>query len=95
MCGRRSREDGGRVTRDTNDHIYRLMLGLGFDAADGEVRMTKGPNFRLLGGSQPTHERMQETCMRFNAELRRRGKTLEEIDPQEAHEIIRMIERKL
>ena len=59
--------------RDLNEHITRLMLGLGFDGADGEIRVTKGPNFRLLGGSRPTHERMQETCMRFNEELRRRG----------------------
>ena len=81
--------------REMDQRIVRLMLGLGLDATDGELRVTKGPNFRLLGGSQPTHERMQETCMRFNEELRRRGKTLEEIQPEEAREIIRMIERKL
>lgn len=75
--------------------IMRLMLGLGFDATDGELRMTKGPNFRLFGGSQPTHERMQETCMRFNEELHRRRKRLEDIEPEEAREIIRMIEREL
>ena len=75
--------------------ITRLMLGLGFDAADGEIRMTRGPNFRLFGGSEPTHERMQETCMKFNEELRRRGKSLEDIEPEEAREIILMIEREL
>lgn len=80
--------------RDMDQRITRLMLGLGFDAADGEVRMTKGPNFRLFGGSEPTHERMQETCMRFNEELRRRGKSLEDIAPEEAREIIRLVERE-
>ncbi len=80
--------------RDMDQRITRLMLGLGFDAADGEVRMTKGPNFRLFGGSRPTHERMQETCMRFNEELRRRGKSLEDIEPEEAREIIRFVERE-
>ncbi len=81
--------------RDMDPHITRLMLGLGFDAADGEVRMTKGPNFRLFGGSEPTHERMQETCMKFNEELRRRGKSLEEVEIEEARAIIRMIEQGL
>ena len=81
--------------RDMNEHIMRLVLGLGFDADDGQIRITRGTNFRLLGGSQPTHERMQETCMRFNEELRRLGKSLDEIDPEEAREIIRRIESTL
>jgi hypothetical protein len=81
--------------RDPNERITRLMLGLGFDAADGEMRVTKGPNFRLLGGSRPTHERMQETCMRFNEELRRRGKRLEDVGLAEAQDIIRRIESGL
>ena len=69
-----------------------MLLGLGLDAADGHVRVTKGPNFHLLGGSQPTHERMQETCMKFNEALRRRGKSLDEVGPEEARAIIRDIE---
>ena len=56
-----------------NEHVRRLLLGLGLDCTDGEMRITKGPNFHLLGGSAPTHERMQATCMRFNEELARRG----------------------
>ena len=80
--------------RDMNEHIMRLVLGLGFDAKDGQMRITKGPNFRLFGGSEPTHERMQETCMRFNEELHRLGRTIEEIDPEEARQIIRRIESR-
>lgn len=75
-----------------NDRVRRLLLGLGLDDSDGHVRITSGPNFRLLGGSEPTHERMQETCMRFNETLRRRGKTLDEIGPEEARAILREIE---
>ena len=78
-----------------SEDLRRLLLGLGFDAKDDQIRITKGPNFRLLGGSQPTHERMQETCMRFNEELRRLGKSLDEIDPEEAREIIRRIDSRL
>ena len=83
------------MLRNMNEHIMRLVLGLGFDGDDGDIRMTKGPNFRLFGGSQPTHERMQETCMRFNEELRRLGRSLDEIGPDEAREIIRRIESTL
>ncbi len=75
-----------------NDDIRRLILGLGFDGSDGHTRITKGSNFRLLGGSEPTHERMQETCMKFNEALRRRGKSLDEVGPEEARAIIREIE---
>ena len=60
-----------------SEDIRRLLLGLGFDARDGHVRITKGPNFRLLGGSAPTHERMQETCLRFSEMLR--SKSLDEL----------------
>ena len=60
-----------------------LLLGLGFDGKDGHVRLTKGPNFRLVGGSQETHERMQEKAIRFNEELDKRGKRLEDLSPPE------------
>ena len=75
--------------------VRRWLLGLGFDASDGEVRITRGPNFHLLGGSSGTHERMQDTCILFNEELRRRGKALDEIGPDEARAIIREIEERL
>ena len=78
-----------------NEQIRRMLLGLGFDGSDGHVRITKGANFHLLGGSEPTHERMQETCMKFNEALRRRGKSLEEVGPEEARSIIREIEAGL
>ena len=78
-----------------SEDISRLLLGLGFDGSDGHVRITKGPDFRLLGGSAPTHERMQETCMRFSEMLRRRGKTINDIDLEEARRIIREIEGTL
>ncbi|MHC4252974.1 MAG: hypothetical protein ACYS9X_27975, partial [Planctomycetota bacterium] len=67
-----------------NERVLRMLLGLGLDCKDDHVRITRGPNFHLLGGSQPTHERMQETCMKFNEALRRRGKTIHEVEPDEA-----------
>ena len=73
-----------------------LLLGLGLDCDDEQKRVTVGKNFFLTGGSKPTHALMQEKAIKFNEELDRRKKRLEEITPDEFHEIadrIRMHER--
>jgi len=64
-----------------------LLLGLGLDNQDGHVRYTKGPNFHLLGGSHETHEEMQDKAIRFNEELKKRDKRLEDVCREEFHEI--------
>jgi len=92
---RGAREEPTVLRNSERERVRRLLVGLGFDAKDGELRLTKGPNFRLIGGSQPTHERMQATCLRFNEVLRRRGKVLDEVGLDEAREIIREIEESL
>jgi hypothetical protein len=67
--------------------IKSLLLGLGLDSQDSHVRITKGKNFRLYGGSEKTHEKMQEKAIRFNEQLIKRRKTLEEISTEEFYEI--------
>ncbi len=69
----------------------RLLLGLGFDCEDGHIRMTKGKNFRLYGGSRKTHELMQEKAVKFNEQLDKRSKTLENIDVKEFYDIAEKI----
>ena len=65
----------------------KVILGLGLDSKDGHVRVTKGKNFRLYGGSEETHEMMQEKAIKFNEQLDKRRKTLDEIDREEFHDI--------
>ncbi len=65
------------------------MLGLGFDAEDGQTRITKGDNFLLCGGSQETHAVMQETAVKINEHLDRRSQKLEDVSPRELHGIVR------
>lgn len=65
-----------------------LLLGLGLDNQDGHKRVTKGDNFYLTGGSEETHERMTETAIKFNEQLARRGKRLEELSRDEFNELI-------
>jgi hypothetical protein len=68
-----------------------LILGVGLDNEDGHVRITRGENFHLLGGSEETHGTMQEKAVKFNEKLRARGRRLEEVSKEEfrdiAHEI--------
>ena len=45
------------------------VAGIGLDNTDGHVRITKMENFRLFGGSQETHEHMQEKAIKFNERL--------------------------
>ena len=61
----------------------KIILGLGLDGKDGHVRVTKGKNFRLYGGSEETHEVMQEKAIKFNEQLDKRRKTLDEIGIKE------------
>jgi hypothetical protein len=60
-----------------------VLLGLGLDNDDGHVRLTRGRNFHLVGGSQETHEGMQEKCIKLNEKLDQKGKELEDLDGQE------------
>jgi len=67
--------------------VKALLLGLGLDNEDGHVRITRGKNFRLFGGSAQTHELMQEKCIKFNEKLDARGKSLEELSKEEFLEL--------
>jgi len=63
------------------------LLGMGLDGKDGHLRITRGDNFHLVGGSQETHGTMQEKALRFNEKLKGRGRRLEEISREEFREI--------
>lgn len=63
-----------------------LLLGVGLDS-DGHKRITTGPNFALVGGSQETHEEMTEKAVRINEKLNERGKRLEEVSREEFDDI--------
>jgi hypothetical protein len=64
------------------------LFGLGLDNDDGHTRVTRADNFTINGGSQETHERLAETAIKTNEELKKRGKQLETIDRRELAEII-------
>lgn len=69
----------------------KMLLGMGLDCKDGHVRVTKGKNFTLLGGSEETHEMMQEKAIKFNEHLAKRRKSIDEINEKEFKDIARAI----
>ncbi|MCA9248374.1 MAG: hypothetical protein KDA42_14710 [Planctomycetales bacterium] len=64
------------------------LLGLGLDSNDDQKRITRGKNFLLAGGSEETHGRMQETAIKVNEHLDRKGKRLEDVSPKELLDVI-------
>ena len=65
----------------------KILLGMGTDNKDGHVRVTKGKNFALLGGSEETHCQMQEKAIKLNERLSKRRKTLDNISEKELCDI--------
>jgi hypothetical protein len=63
-----------------------VLLGVGLDG-DGHKRVTTGPNFALVGGSQETHELMTEKAIKINEKLAAKGKQLEEVSRDEFDDI--------
>jgi len=64
------------------------LLGVGLDNSDGHKRLTSAEKFTIVGGSEETHGRMTETVMKTFESLKRRGKTLERVEPTELADII-------
>jgi len=67
-----------------------MLLGVGLDS-DGHKRITTGPNFALVGGTEETHEQMTEKAIKINEKLKAKGKQLHEVSHAEfddiAHEV--------
>lgn len=65
------------------------IVGVGLDNQDGHQRLTRTDNFVLVGGSQETHERMQDVSIHFNEALDKRGKHLAEASVPEIIDLMR------
>jgi hypothetical protein len=68
------------------DRRKAVMLGLGLDS-DGHKRLTTGPNFLLVGGSEETHATMTEKVIKINEKLAAKGKQLENVSHDEMDDI--------
>jgi hypothetical protein len=88
----RKRRPAGQTTASKPEVVG--FLGIGLDQ-DGHRRVTSAEHFLLVGGSEETHERMQETVVRFEEALERTGKPLTEVSPEEAADLLRDANRRV
>ncbi|MSR29993.1 MAG: hypothetical protein EXR99_00670 [Gemmataceae bacterium] len=65
------------------------FLGLGLDNQDEHQRVTRNEHFLLMGGSEDTHEKMQDTAIRFTESLKKKGKAIQETSKEEALDLLR------
>jgi hypothetical protein len=65
------------------------FLGVGLDNEDGHDRLTQSEHFLLVGGSDETHDQMQDLAICFEDLLDQRGKDLRETTVEEAIELLR------
>jgi hypothetical protein len=64
------------------------LLGVGLDNRDEHKRMTKGEEFLLVGGSEETHERMQDIAIHVTESLKNKGKRLQDACVQEVMDLV-------
>ena len=74
------------MTKASKRKAKAILLGVGLDT-DGHKRVTTGPNFALVGGSQETHEEMTEKVVKINEKLVDKGKELHEVSREEFDDI--------
>lgn len=79
------------MRKETNSEKEQLVgfVGVGLDNDDGHTRITESEHFVLVGGSEETHGRMQDTSVYFNEKLEKAGKRLEETSSEEAMDLLR------
>lgn len=73
--------------KETKEQV-KGVLGLGLDGEDGHKRVTRNEDVVLMGGSQETHERMQEVSIKFNKSLKDRGKRLQDAEVREVIDLL-------
>lgn len=84
---RKKNRDESQPAKKPSDGQVIGFLGVGLDNQDGHQRMTRSEHFFLVGGSEETHERMQDTAVRFTEALKGRGKRLQDASVEEVIEL--------
>ena len=67
------------------------LLGVGFDADDGHVRITTGDKFDVIMGSDESHEYITKLITKIEKELDAQGLNLDELSPEKLGEIVKLL----
>ena len=76
------------TNREQNKPEVVGLLGVALDNTDGHKRITRSDEFLLVGGSQETHENMQDIAIRFSDSLKKKGKRLPETPVEEVIDLL-------
>jgi hypothetical protein len=68
------------------------LIGFGLDSGDDHQRLTRSDQTLIFGGSAQTHAELQETALRMEQELDRRGRRLADLNPVELAELATTID---
>jgi hypothetical protein len=64
------------------------LLGVGFDAEDGQIRITEANEYGVLMGSGETHKALQGICHRIDETVKASGRALNDYTPEEFMELM-------
>ena len=76
----------------TNQKKIIRLLGVGFDAEDGHVRVTKAENYDVLMGSDESHDYIQRLIQKIEDELKTRDLKLDDLSPEEFGAFVKSIQ---
>lgn len=68
------------------------LLGVGFDADDGHIRITKGEKFDVIMGSTESHEYISELIRKIEKKIEERGLSLDDLSPQQLTELVQSLD---
>ena len=78
------------MTHPKRKKIIRL-LGVGFDAEDGHIRITNGEKYDVLMGSEQSHEYILQLIQKIEDGLKIKGLSLDDLTPDEFSEFVESI----
>ena len=64
------------------------LLGVGFDAEDGHIRITQSESHDVLMGSEQSHAYLQQLIQKIEDGLKKKGLSLEDLTPEKFSEFV-------
>lgn len=64
-----------------------MIIGHGGQNKDGHRRITKGDRILVVGGTKENHEMIAEKAIKFTEEVKKRGRTMDNLRPGDVREI--------
>jgi hypothetical protein len=64
------------------------LLGVGFDAQDGHVRITQGDQYDVIMGSDESHEYLRKLIQKIESKIGESGLSLNDLTPEKLTELV-------